>query len=207
MMVRHPIRTLKTLFPWPDEKPQVPEQHGWWFSLKKQILLREVVPRDAKLVVELGSWLGDSTRWFCEYCPKATIVAVDTWLGSAEHLLRRRGVLPILYDTFLVNCWKHREQLIPFRNTSLAALNFLGELGLKPDVIYFECDHSYWGLTAELETANSLFPSAMFIGDDYTGGRISEALADFLDRVRSNENNNFFSKVDTLHNTWHLQRV
>jgi len=182
-MARNPIHLLKSMFPWPDEKPGILEQREGWFNPRKQILLREVVPRDAKLVVELGSWLGDSTRWFCDWCPEATVVAVDTWLGSVEHLLKRRDLLPILYGTFLANCWEYQDRLIPFRNTSLAALNFLDRLKLKPDVIYFDSDHSFWGLLSELETANSLFPEAIFIGDDYIAeNTVGKALGAFADR-------------------------
>lgn len=194
-MARNPIRLLKSLFPWPDEKPDVPERHERWFNRRKQILLREVVPRNAKLVVELGSWLGDSTRWFCDWCPEATVVAVDTWLGSAEHLLKRRELLPILYDTFLANCWKFRDRLIPFRNTSLVALNFLAGLGLQPDVIYFDCDHSYWGLTAELKTTQSRFSDAIFTGDDFTGPEVGPAVENFA---------GIHFGIRTLHNTWYL---
>lgn len=194
-MARNPIRLLKSVFPWPDVKPDILEQRERWFHLRKQILLREVVPRDAKLVVELGSWLGDSTRWFCDWCPDATVVAVDTWLGSVEHLLKRRDLLPVLYDTFLSNCWEYRDRLIPFRNTSLAALNFLSKLKLKPDVIYFDSDHSFWGLLSELETVNSLFPQAMLVGDDYTAeNTVGEALKAFADRSRY--------KIEASNYTW-----
>jgi hypothetical protein len=114
-----------------------------------------------ELIVELGSWLGQSARWFLKHCPNATVVAVDTWLGSCEHILKRQAILPTLYETFLVNNWEWQDRLIPFRNTSLAALNFVHGLGLKPDVVYFDSDHSYWGLTAELETTLELFPDAL----------------------------------------------
>jgi len=148
-------------------------------------------------VVELGSWLGDSTRWFCKWCPEATVVAVDTWLGSTEHLLRRRSLLPVLHGMFLANCWEHRDRLIPFRNTSLTALNFLHGLGLRPDVVYFDSDHSFWGLLSELETAHKCFPSAVFVGDDFTGPDVGKAVENFADD---------WYEFETLHNTWYLKR-
>lgn len=175
------IQLLKSLFPWPGEKPDIPELHERWFNRRKQVLLREVVPRDAKLVVELGSWLGDSTRWFCEWCPEATVVAVDTWLGSAEHLLKKRELLPVLHETFLANCWEFRDRLVPFRNTSLGALNFMAWLRLKPDVIYFDSDHSFWGLMSELETAQELFSEALFVGDDGSDPTVENVLQTFSD--------------------------
>jgi len=200
-MTRDPIRLLKSLFPWPAEKPNVSERHERWFNRRKQILLRKVVPRDAKLVVELGSWLGDSTRWFCEWCPDATVVAVDTWLGSAEHLLKKRSLLPVLHDTFLANCWQYRDRLIPFRNTSLAALNFLHELRLYPNVIYFDSDHSKHGLFAELVTATDHWLDSVFVGDDYEeGNSVAAAMGDFQQWA------DYCYEIETLHNTWYLKR-
>lgn len=204
-MAKNPIRLLKFMFPWPDKKPSVSEQRERWFNPRKQALLREVIPQDTKLVVELGSWLGDSTRWFCEHCSKATVVAVDTWLGSTEHLLKRRNLLPVLYDTFLVNCWEYRDRLIPFRNTSLAAMNFLAGLKLKPDVIYFDSDHSYWGLLSELETANSLFPKAILVGDDYIAkNTIGRALATFTEYKQPCEGCSLWRgwEIETMSYTW-----
>jgi len=200
--MKRPLTYLKALFPWPVDKPNVPPRRERWFSKQKQILLRKVVPRDAKLVVELGSWYGDSTKWFLQHCPNATVVAVDTWLGSAEHLIKKRAVLKTLYETFLVNCWEHRSRLVPFRNTSLAALNFLSGLRLKPDVMYFDSDHSYWGLLAELETAQTLFPKAIFIGDDYTGGSILTSIAEFTRYQRFGQCRGW--KVEHQHDSWHI---
>lgn len=207
-MAKDPIRLLNSLFPWPEEKPNVSERHERWFNRHKQVLLRQVVPRNAKLVVELGSWLGDSTRWFCEWCPDATVVAVDTWLGSAEHLLKRRSMLPVLHETFLANCWEFRDRLIPFWNTSLVALNFLARLKLQPEVIYFDSDHSFWGLLSELETANELFPKAMLVGDDGTNPTVKNTLKVFTKyrqpcRGRCKDFRGW--NYNELHNTWAVE--
>jgi len=209
MMARNPIRLLKSMYPWPEEKPNVPERHERWFNQRKQILLREIVPRDTKLIVELGSWLGNSTRWFCEHCPEATVVAVDTWLGSTEHLGKRRDLLPVLHDTFLTNCWQYRDRLIPFRNTSLAAMNFMAKLKLRPDVVYFDSDHSFWGLLSELETALNLFPEAMLIGDDYTAeNSVGKALKTFVEYVQPCQGCSMWRgwQVEHLNYTWIVRK-
>jgi len=208
-MTRNPIRTLKSLFPWPDERPGLPKRSERWFSAKKQVLLRKVIPSDVKLIVELGSWLGDSTQWFCKQYPEATVVAVDTWLGSTEHLVKRHTLLPVLYDTFLVNCWEYRDRLIPFRNTSLGALNFLSQLKLKPDAIYFDSDHSLWGLLSELEVANSLFSEAVFIGDDYTtSNTVGDALRTFTEYEQPSQGCSMWRgwTIESLNYTWTVRK-
>lgn len=208
---KDPITVLKSLFPWPAERPNVPLRRERWFNTKKQVLLRRTVPTDVKLVIELGSWLGDSTRWFLDHCPEATVVAVDTWLGSCEHLMKKRRLLPVLHETFLANCWEYQNRLIPFRNTSLAALNFLNGLGLKPDAIYFDSDHSHHGLVAELETAQLFFPEAVFVGDDYTGGTIAQTIEEFTNafsHYKPDRNRMVWRgwKVEHLHDSWHIVR-
>lgn len=162
-----PITFLQEVFPWPENPPDVPKNMTGWFAHPKQILLEEVIPKDTKIILELGSWLGQSTRWFLKNYPSAIVIAVDTWLGSCEHIQKKAHILPTLYEAFLVNNWEWRDRLVPFRNTSLAALNFLSQIGVIPDVVYFDSDHSRWGLLAELETVHELFPNAMMVGDDF----------------------------------------
>jgi hypothetical protein len=199
---------LKATFPWPEHPPDVPKDMTGWFHKGKQALLSEVVPQDSKIVVELGSWLGQSTRWWLKHCPKATVIAVDTWLGSCEHIRKKAHILPVLYETFVVNNWEFRDRLIPFRNTSLAALNFVHHLGIKPDVVYFDSDHSYWGLRAELETAGELFPEAIFVGDDFEEGNpVDKAVVEFAG-IETGDivNSKGWKDVRTLNFSWYIDK-
>lgn len=192
------MNKLRRIFPWPSIPPNVPRNMTGWFQEPKTVLLDEVIPKDVGLIVELGSWLGQSTRWFCRTFPKATVIAVDTWLGSCEHIVKKAAILPVLYETFLANNWELRERIIPFRNTSLAALNFIKHLGIVPDVVYFDSDHSYWGLTAEMETAHELFPKAIMVGDDFEfGNSVSTAVAGFIHPDAR-------WKLETKNFSWHV---
>lgn len=197
-----PLLELKAIYPWPEEPPDVPPNLTGWFKPSKQKLLRRVIPSDVKVLLELGSWHGQSTVWFLSHVPNATVIAVDTWLGSMSHVakIHYRKMLPTLYETFLVNCWTHRDRLIPVRNTSLMAMQYMKELGISPDVIYFDSDHSYHGLTSELETAFEFWPDTMMVGDDYAENSVGEAVEAFGIR-----HENF--AVDTEMFSWHLRRV
>src|SRR5690606_40474206 len=66
-------------------------------------LLSRFLSPQSVLVVELGSWLGKSTRFLLRQAPHATVVAIDHWKGSAEHQRRHRHRLISLYETFLVD--------------------------------------------------------------------------------------------------------
>ena len=198
--MRNPLLTLKSIYPWPEKIPDVPPNLSGWFKPSKQKLLRRVIPKDAKVILELGSWLGQSTTWFLSHAPEAIVIAVDTWLGSVEHVLKGnyRRMLPTLYETFLVNCWEHRDRLVPVRNTSLMAMQLLKELRIKPDVIYYDSDHSFHGLTSELNMAFEFWPEVMMVGDDYADNDVGLTVDGFCSRHTF--------EVDTEMFSWHLRR-
>jgi len=199
--MRNSIEALKSIYPWPNEIPNVPPNLSGWFKPSKQKLLRRVIPADVEVILELGSWHGMSTAWFLSHAPEATVIAVDTWLGSVTHVLkgRYRRMLPTLYETFLVNCWTHRDRLIPVRNTSLMAMQLLKELKISPDVIYFDADHSWHGLMSELEMAFEFWPGTIMIGDDYADNSVGEVVDGFCSRHKE-------FTVDTEMFSWYLRR-
>ncbi len=165
------LSELRERYPWPDRMPNVPpDDHGWFHPCNARVLSRLLGPR-TRLVVELGSWLGKSSRFIVQQAPRATLVAIDHWLGSAEH--RRAGRadvcqrLPRLYETFLRNCWPWRGRIVPMRATTVAGMQELAALGLAPEAIYVDAGHAVDDVLADLRTAIALFPGARLAGDDY----------------------------------------
>lgn len=55
-----------------------PFLHGWFRSGNLTMLSR-LLSKQAKCVIELGAWLGRSTKFICERCPEALIFSVDLW--------------------------------------------------------------------------------------------------------------------------------
>lgn len=173
------LASLRRLFVWPPEKPALSPVVEGYFSPGHEKALGQFVSGETKLVLELGSWLGKSTLWFLDRCPRATVVAVDTWLGSPEHYAPKPsllGRLPTVYETFLVNCWPYRDRLIPMRTTSLVGLRLVKQAGLAPDLIYVDADHQYWAVKGDVQSAHELFPQARLIGDDYNWPGVKRAV-------------------------------
>ncbi len=181
-----PIERLQAEHPWPDERPRIPDSiaNPGWFGEGTDETLAKVLTEQTRVVVELGAWLGMSSRFILDRASNAVLISVDHWEGSPEHKARDdyRGMLPTLYETFLGLCWDDRDRLIPLRMSTLDGLRAIARAGIKPDVIFVDAEHSYPAVTAELELAFELFPQAQLVGDDYDWTGVREAVQGFARR-------------------------
>jgi len=135
-------------------------------------------------IVELGAWLGLSTRRLADLAPAATIISVDHWQGSPEHQRQERyqKLLPRLYETFLPRCWAYRERVVPLRMSTVDGLRKVAEFGVQPDLIFVDAEHSFDAVTRELALARQLFPKAALVGDDYDWRGVRDGVNDFARR-------------------------
>ncbi|HUG92288.1 MAG TPA: class I SAM-dependent methyltransferase [Planctomycetaceae bacterium] len=144
-------------------------------------LITELRPR---LIVEVGSWKGDSALQMGEIIHEfgldTAVVCIDTWLGSLEHLtgsvrgwdLRpylRHGY-PTLYYQFLANVMHRRceDVVVPLANTSDNAARWLIHQQIMADLVYVDGSHEeddvyrdvcgFWRL---------LRPGGTMFGDDW----------------------------------------
>jgi len=157
---------LKRRYPWPEACPNVPPNPTGWFGDENRTVLRSLIG-EAGIVLELGAWLGMSTRFLLENTP-GVVITVDHWQGSPEHT--GMPELVALWETFVRNCWDHRSRsrLIPMRTRTLDGMRELHELGIVPDVIYVDADHERESVAADVREALTLFPRAHLVGDDWT---------------------------------------
>lgn len=178
-----PLARLRRAFPWPAARPELRapiEAPGWFGEGTDQILANTLSP-ETRLVVELGAWLGMSTRFIADLAPNATVISIDHWEGSSEHKTRSeyRSLLPRLYDTFLALCWRYRDQIIPLRSSTLDGLRTVAEHGLAPGVVFIDAEHSFDAVSSELTLAHELFPNAILVGDDYDWQGVQKAADEF----------------------------
>jgi hypothetical protein len=194
-------------YKYPLEFPQVPkDDHGWFPKWNEELLVPNVT--DKKLVVELGSWLGKSTRkWLTN--SNANVICIDTWQGSVEHTERRKdviGKLPTLKDTFLNNQEEWRERVFPVQMNTVQGMAELYKYQIYPDFIYIDASHQYEDVYTDLAMAYNYFPNAFICGDDWgwhnkTQGKrktVQEAVKIFCKANKLNFANN--------HWAWHLER-
>lgn len=123
-------------------------------------------------LIELGSWAGRSAITWLHNAPRdATIVCVDTFLGSWEHVLdinpssewggknlKFQQGFPSIYETFLSNIVKagFSRKVLPICNTTQNAFEILKRLNLKFELVYVDAAHDYVPVMCDLEIALQL---------------------------------------------------
>jgi hypothetical protein len=154
-------------YAWPAQKPEVPPfPHRDELASDTCEFLTRCVPPTTRLIVEVGSWMGQVTRYFASLAPQATIVSVDSWEGRPEH----RGdsslapFLPRLHETFLSECWNARAQIIPVKAKPIDGLQRIAEAGLTAEIVYVNPDRSYDDTVRDLSASLDLFPNATLLG-------------------------------------------
>jgi len=125
---------------------------------------------NAKVVVEVGSWLGLSTRHIAKTIPEDGVVyAIDHWLGSPNE---DNSVfdMPNLYRQFLSNVIHENltHKIIPLRMSSAEAARILD---VKPDLIYIDATHDFTNVMLDLILWYPFVKGhGVLCGDDYFWG-------------------------------------
>jgi predicted O-methyltransferase YrrM len=152
---------------------------GWYInSVQMETLFNK---NKIDLAVEVGCWLGLSTRHIASLLPPhGKIYGVDHWKGSVEH--QHLQILPILYHQFLSNVIHARltDKIVPMRMSSLEAALQLKSIGAIPDLIYIDASHDTKSVYADL---NAWFPfvqgHGILCGDDWRWSNVSLAVEIF----------------------------
>lgn len=138
-----------------------------------------------ELIIEVGSWKGTSAHYMIKRAMQhadATIICVDTWLGSSEHwlnqpwreMMRIRNGRPTLHEQFMANVVHAglQDRVVPLplpsRLASIVLAQMrLGDGALTAPLVYIDGAHdeasvrediaSYWPLVR---------PNGIMLGDD-----------------------------------------
>ena len=152
------------------------DEHGWFQNgAPLEACLKQ---KPAKTVIEVGSWLGLSTRFIATTLPKHGVVyAVDTWSGSTSEAVHMQDPrLPQLYHLFLSNV-KHAgltDKIIPIRMNSLEAAR---ALRVKADLIYLDGAHETDSVIKDiLNWYPHLHHGGIICGDDWLWPSVQQAV-------------------------------
>ena len=163
--------------------------------------LKQVIGRyNPKIVVEIGSYLGASTRFIAKLLPEDVLVyAVDHWLGDVSWHFENQS---ICYQQFLSNVIHAKlcHKSIPMKMTSLEAAKIVE---VRPDLVFIDGSHDY---TSVYEELTAWYPyvkgHGTLCGDDYHWGKshpVKKAVNQF-----AREHN---LKVKLVHNWfWYFEK-
>lgn len=143
------------------------DPHGWFINAKPLDAILE--QRKPKIVIEIGSWMGCSTRFIADKLPEGgKLYAIDTWAGSpGEEVHMSDPRLPYLYQQFLSNVIHAglTNVIIPIRMNSVEASK---ALNIKADLIYLDGAHDTSSVIADiLSWYPHLAEDGLLCGDDW----------------------------------------
>lgn len=162
---------------------QLPFLDQGWFNCygKPDFYERLIKERNLKSVIEVGSWLGQSTRFFADRVD--FVIAIDTWQGSLEHQNKQEGSdqvqdLKLLFDQFLSNIAGYKN-IFPIRMKSFLA----SHLKLpKVDLIYIDGAHDYISVFQDIKFYQKfLSDDGCMCGDDAQEKDVRRALVSWCD--------------------------
>ena len=175
-----------------DASALAPDLQGW--NSVDPIFESVLTQLKPERIVEVGSWKGLSAIHMATLLKRAgakgfEILCVDTWLGSAEHWLKRDDPIffdslrlkfghPRLYDQFLANvlATRHDDVITPFPLASGQAAVFLAAKAVKFDLAYIDAAHDEVSVKADLDSYWPLLRSGgVLLGDDYDDAEVRAA--------------------------------
>lgn len=164
-------------------------------------LIRET---KARSLLDVGSWKGASAIHMVktaqrlaeeagdsEWLHAINLLAIDTWLGSLEHVLRptapgnaipKRHGYPQLYFQFLHNVKDSglHERITPLPMTSGVAAALLTQLQRTADLVYVDASHEYSDVLDDLDRYWArTAPGGIMFGDDYDWLGVRRAVSQF----------------------------
>lgn len=202
------IDILKRNYPWPDQPPAVLSVDWSLDGGGKEIVTDRIRSSELKFILEIGAFFGGSIKKWLSCNSHTVVIAADPWEGEwwagyAEKNGHREIVRQLQnpdgpYNTFIASMWNYRNRIFPVRGKSPSILYDLLNLGIIPDLIFFDSDKS----GKDLKVAHELFPNAVLTGDDWTWGEkgnypIRHAVQSFCNQ------NGYNYKVK--HATWLIQ--
>jgi predicted O-methyltransferase YrrM len=156
------------------------DHQGW--NSHHSILTDAAKRSDPIIIVEIGVWKGGSTMTMANAIKAANangvVIAVDTWLGSADHWTQKEYFAdlamdhgyPSLVRKFMNNVVEAglSDYVLPVPLDSLNAAHVLKAFEVQPDVIHLDAAHEYAPVLADIKAWWPLLkPGGLFIGDDY----------------------------------------
>ena len=168
------IKLLKDKFKYEKVKPKIKINFRQnWFSEDNQTMLlkyiKEFCNKKKSIILELGTWMGRSAYFDAKYISEdSVVICVDHWKGDISIGKEyKNDESDLLYKQFIINLWASRNKIIPLRMDGDEAVKLLHQIGIQPDLIYLDMDHSYNSVIVNLQNIEKYYPTVPLVGDDF----------------------------------------
>jgi len=143
-----------------------------WMSTPEMEWLAEQAKHG--LVVEIGSWMGRTTRAMADNKRDGHIFAVDTWQGSEENQdFLKDKPHDYLFTEFCGNVSDHiaSGMIVPMRLPSLSAAKYFLNIGTQFRFVFIDAAHDYESVKADILAWRPLVErGGILAGHDYDWG-------------------------------------
>lgn len=173
--------------------------YGWFPQENADTLAKLIKEHNIKTVIEIGCFLGLSTKFFVEQ--GCTVISIDTFEGSKD-LNGSQAVkdrLPNLYEQFLFNLKELgiEDKVKVMRMTSSKAYqemhDYAHEHGLltddlSADLVFIDGSHEYDDVRVDISLWNKM-ADKIICGDDYTDVHpgVKRAVDELLPEANKNQ--------------------
>jgi hypothetical protein len=195
-----------------DSLSYLPEAypHGWMQGCNIRVL-DMFISKGTNCIIELGSWLGESAIYMSKQAPHAKIYCIDLLFASENSDMAMTFLLQYcpgirhrlfkdddFYSLFLSNIDEYSDprRIYAVPKKTVRGMLDLYDLGIKPDLIYIDADHSYQAVLDDLEACKTLFPEAQLVGDDWNRASVKDALRQQFPR----------NKIKNIDNCWWVDK-
>lgn len=142
------------------------ETEGW--MQEAELLWLANRASEHKLIVELGSYLGRSTRALADNTP-GQVIAIDNWYGCKDVNMpeQERKALFLRFNANLGNLLLRRK-VLPYRIDHTKVLENQDLSSLQPDMVFIDGDHTKSGVENDIEIwYPKLVSGGLICGHDY----------------------------------------
>jgi len=175
---------LRAKHSWPAKRPTMtPRIQGWFHGPS---VFEPFCGDQIRVVLELGTWLGLSAKWFAEKCPNAHIMCIDHWNGDAD-IARTGTSLPPLPEQWYANMWPWRHRMTAITADMVDGVRQVAECGIEPNIVYIDGAHDFASVHRDLSAVLNHFPKAQVLGDDWGFPTVREAVSCVLRQKKMEE--------------------
>ena len=181
----NPIDKLRKEFPWPKERPDYEfDDTGAFTDYNRRVLKDNIMAVKPKVVLEIGAFMGLSTRWLAEEVE--TVITIDHFKGSREHIAGiKKDKLDGLKERFQANCWELRDRITVVEMHSPIGIQAVKDFKVPVDLMYLDGSHELLDVLADLRAIKRCFPNAKLTGDDFNLPGVRQALKQMNIRVQN----------------------